>query len=361
VSAKSKLLSAVSVVSSRVFILWLLAAWVVYYVTSAVVAPEAFARFAHGLGESILLQIGYTLFLVSAFLNLLRAFRVRFAVHKFLGTVWMVLPVGIFLVLLGFFVSLATREHAWNKVGLGDMVIPPWEKSSYRVFKIDVPIGEKMLYEEEESGIFQYEPAVWVGKTPGETVRIGAFPPSRIGDTYYNVLDFGLAPGVRLAKGREVIQAGHVILKILPPGAEDVFALGSYRLSLRILPERIMEKGKTKVRVYDFVSPAYHVSVYRGDELVFEGDSRKGVFFEGHELSFMKPEHWVWLQAARDPGMNIFRSGLAIMVPEMFLLRAMPEAWYPAIYPILFFRIILLWAVPGVFFRRRGVSRFQPS
>jgi hypothetical protein len=341
--------------------LWLLAAWVVYYVTSAIVAPEAFARFAQDLGESLFLKTGYTLFLVSALLNLLRAFRTRFAVQKFLGIVWVVLPFGMFLVLLGFFVSLATREHAWNKVGLGDMVTPPWEKTLNRVFKIDVPIGETMLSAEEGSGIFLYEPAVWVGKTPGETVRIGAFPPARIGDTYYNVLDFGLAPGVRLAGAKGVIHAGHVILKVLPPGAEDVFALGSYRVSLRIVPERIMERGKTKVKVYDFVSPAYHVSVYRGDEMIFEGDSREGVSFDGHELSFMKPEHWVWLQAARDPGMNILRSGLAIILPEMFLLRGMPEKWYAAIYLILAFRVILLWAVPSVFFRRRGMSRVQPS
>jgi hypothetical protein len=304
-SAKLRL-RVVSLVSSRAFLVWLVAAWVVYYVTSALVAPEAFARFASGLGESLLLQAGYALFLVSALLNLVRAFRARFRVHRFLGMVWVVLPAGMFLLMLGFFVSLAFREHAWNRVGVGDVVKPPWERTTYRVFKIDVPIREKMLDTGEEAGIFQYEPAVWVGKTPAETLRIGAFPPARIGDTYYNVLDFGLAPGVRLARGQRVVQSGHVILKLLPPGAEDVFQLGTYRITLGIAPERIMEKGRTRTKVYNFASPVYRVSVYRGDDMVFEGDSRERVLFDGHELSFAEPEHWAWLQAARDPGMTDF-------------------------------------------------------
>jgi hypothetical protein len=59
--------------------------------------------------------------------------------------------------------------------------------------------------------------------------------------------------------------------------------------------------------------------------------------------------------------MNILRAGLAVIFPEMFLLKGMPERWYAVIYLIFIFKVILLWAVPGVFFRRRGVSRFQLS
>jgi hypothetical protein len=312
--------------SSPAALFWLGGAWVFYYVTFAVWSREAFASFVAGLGDNPLIQAPFVVFLLSAFLNMLRSGAGRYRKGKALFALWSVLPAGVFVFLLGFFVSAALRQHAWLIVGEGDALRPGWQEAAYGVEKIRSPLKDEMLDIAGEAGagvVFQYEPVIVVNSGRGP-VEVGAFPPRKIGGTYYGILDFGLAPGVRLLKDGRVLEEGYMLQKLLPPGVPDTFEISPfpYRFTLSIAPARVVEKGRARAKVYNVKTPTYNVSVHKGEEAVFEGGSEGGVSFDGLSLSLFEPVYWVKVQAVKDPGIPLLVGGLALAAAGLPLTLA---------------------------------------
>ncbi len=306
----------ITFLSSPAALFWLGGAWLLYYVTFAVWSKEAFAAFVAGLGNNPLIQAPFVVFLLSAFLNMLRSGAGRYGKGRALLVLWAVLPAGVFIFLLGFFISAVLRQDAWLVVGEGDVLRPGWQEAAYRVEKIRSPLKDEVLDIAGEAGdglLFQYEPVIVVN-TGRERVEVGAFPPGKIGGTYYGILDFGLAPGVRLSKEGRVLEEGYMLQKLLPPGVPDTFEISPfpYRFTLSIAPVRVVEKGSARGKVYNVKNPRYNVSVYKGEKAVFEGGSEGGVSFDGLSLSFFEPVYWVRVQAVKDPGRPLLTAGLAL-------------------------------------------------
>jgi hypothetical protein len=314
------------IVSSRAFLFWLLFVWVFYYVTYAIWSKEAFATFVTGLADNLLIQIPFVLFLASGALNILRESAARYREGRGLFLLWIFLPLGLLVFLTGFFMSASLRDHGFIVKGEGETVKPPWQDRTYRISGIKNPIRDEFLDAEPGSLIFEYEPRVTLDTGQGE-VEFGVFPPRNIEGTYYHILNFGLAPGVRLSDGKRMLKEGYVIQNILPPGVRDEFELPPfpYRFSLRIAPEKILEKGRTTVKVYDMKNPSYVVTVRRGEDTIFEGESVDGVAFDGLVMSFFEPSSWVMLDIARDPGRLVIVIGIAAILigaPLMLVLMA---------------------------------------
>jgi hypothetical protein len=302
------------VLSSKELLLWLLGAWVLYYVTSAFLLNEAFATFVQGLRSSFLIRIPYILLIVSGFLNIVRVVTQRWQKGRAYALLSMVLPFGAVVFLTGFFLSAGYRQAMWVQVGEGQMVSPPWAGLTLQVEQIKPALNTETLQSEMDSDIFAFEPEVVLFDGTREHV-VGAFPPTQIGDTYYHILNFGLAPGVRLKKGGRVLEEGYVMLGILPPGAQDSFDIRPlpYNFSVRIAPEKVLQKGDARMKLYNLDRLTYEVEVRRGDKTLFEGStSDERVVFEGTELSFMEPTYWVLLDVVKDPGRPVLLWGLAI-------------------------------------------------
>ncbi|MCK5504536.1 MAG: hypothetical protein KAJ10_05210, partial [Thermodesulfovibrionia bacterium] len=61
------------VLSSKVFLFWMIGGWVIYYVLTSIWMDEAFGSFAVGIGNNLLIQVPFVIFLVAGYLNFLRA------------------------------------------------------------------------------------------------------------------------------------------------------------------------------------------------------------------------------------------------------------------------------------------------
>jgi|Deesub1362A_J573_1020465.scaffolds.fasta_scaffold00013_223 hypothetical protein len=306
----------IRIVSSKEFLLWLIGGWIVYYVTLAVWSKEAFATFVVSLDNNLLVQVLFIVFLLSAVLNLIRAGVSRYKRGRWAVAFWVLLPLGVFVFMLGFFISVNFRQMEQSLVGEGDIVKTRWQEKVYTVRQIESALKEELFYIDSDTGIFQYEPRIVLddGK---ERFEVGVFPPKKIHGTYYHILNFGLAPGVRLSQGEKVLSEGYMALRILPPGAEDSFEIPfyPYRFSVRIVPEKTVEKGTVKAKTYNLKSPLYEVTVRKGEDILFAGVSTDGVEFDGFTLSFFEPTYWVLLETAKNPG-------LAVMVSGIFLIAA---------------------------------------
>lgn len=323
-SGRIKALIRVVFLPSALF--WMAVAWVFMYVTYAVWAKEAFASYISMLSTSLLMQIPYLLFMASGAVNLWRFAASRFRVSALSAPAWIMLPAGILVYLAGFFMSAVMADSGSKFVGLGDAVRPPWQQETYRVTRVVSGLaGEVMDMDTGGSAIFVFEPEIYLDTPYGER-RVGVFPPARIGGTYYHILDFGIAPLVRLSRYGATVSEGLVILKLLPPGRVDSFNLPSlpYRVVTGMLPKREMSKGGQRASVYDPMAPAYSVVIQKGDEIVFDGDTREPVTFDGLTLEFGPPGYWVRLDAARNPGMILFYAGVIMMTMglPLFVLAA---------------------------------------
>ena len=319
-----------SIISSKAFLIWLIAGWTVYYVTNAVWSEEAFAGFIGGLSKNPLLQIPYVAFLLSLALNIVRAARERLKKGFLALALWIVLPLGAFMFFGGYFLSAALRSQAQLLVGEGDTVTEGLGSPSGELYakRISPSLKDEFLDTgeadtsavESEGSVFAYEPKITLSDRSRD-YEVGVFPARRVKGTYYHILNFGLAPGIRLLDaGGEVLKEGYLALRILPPGAEDSFELAPYRVVVRLSPERVMEKGDAQAKVFSLRSPSYRAEVYRGDERVFEGDSRVGITFDGKRLEFTEPAYWVFLEVVKDPGVPFILSGLALLLLGAILL-----------------------------------------
>jgi len=304
-----------NILSSKTSLIWLITGWVIYYVTNAVWSKEAFANFIGGLSNNPLLQIPYIVFLLSLLLNIIRVGRERLKSGLSGFLLWIFAPIGIFIFLSGYFVSSALRAQEWQLAGEGDSVVAPWQREGLKVLRIDSSLKPEILDIEQEGGsFFAYEPKI-VLSDGVKQYTIGVFPPKKIKGTYYHILNFGLGPGIRLLNTEgAVINEGFLALRILPPGAVDSFEIAPYRFSIRLAPDRFIKKGNTEVKVFSLVNPSYRVSVYKGEELLFEGDSKDKISFDNVRVEFTPPTFWAYLEIVKDPGIGLILLGIGLIL-----------------------------------------------
>lgn len=305
----------INLLSSKVFLIWLIAIWVVSYVSYAVWSKEAFAFFMIGLRKNPAIQIPYAVFLLSLLLNIIRGSVSRFKKRGlFYLSLWIILPAGIFVFLAGYFISGTLRQSQWLLIGEGDIVKPAWSDKGYAVRKIIPSLKEETLNTEMEAGIFAYEPKVILSSREKD-FEVGAFPPKKIDGTYYHILNFGLAPSVRLSDKKGLLNEGYTALRILPPPSEDSFEMPAYpyRFSIRLAPERILKKGDLTAKLYSLKSPSYEVVVYKGQDIIFEGSSKEGINFDGLTLTFFDLTYWVLLDIVKNPGIIAIIVGLFLI------------------------------------------------
>lgn len=310
--------------SSPVCFFYLVGGWVAYYVTTATWHDEAFALFVEGLDKNPLIQALFVVFLLSGLCNLIRASIAWYRKSPFGFLLRVFLPAGALVFMLGFFMSASLRQSERTLVGEDMEVQSRWQKEALTVRSVDAAFGGaldsvgepgalKYLY--SAGAYFSHEPKA-VLADDGESFEVGAFPPKRIKGTYYHILNFGLAPGIRLSRGEDVVLEDYMALQLLPPGAEDRFELPlyPYKFVARLAPLRVISKGRTEAGVYDFKSPNYALTVIKGEEVLFDGETgAEGVSFDGMRLSFFEPAHWVLLETAKDPGLAVIVFGLALM------------------------------------------------
>jgi hypothetical protein len=279
---------------------------------------EAFGYFVRGISRNPLIQIPFILFLMSGYLNFIRASIdiLRENIKQFF--VWIMLPAGILVFFTGFFISVATRQSEWMIAGEGHFVKPGWSSENYRVTKINPGLKESFLDIDMDrgTGIFQYEPKLTITDSSSRTFEVGAFPPDKIGDTYYHILKFGLAPGVSFLEGGQVRDESYVVMRILEPGSSDYFEIPPYpyRFLVSMAPERTFQKGKLEVSQFNPMKPIYKVRVFKGDRVIADGTSTEGIFFDNLALRFFEPKFWMHIEAVKDPGIQVIRLGILLIV-----------------------------------------------
>ncbi len=286
--------------------------WAIFYVTWAVWGTEAFASYIGLLSEFKAVQAIYILFVLCVIGVTARQGIARFRESRLRFALWVVLPAGVIIFLIGFLLSASLRHSDKLAVAEGTAVSPPWHDAGFTVERLDAGLGEHAT--DTGSGIFQYAPKITAQKDDGSTKTIEAFPPTRIGTTYYHILFVDMAPSLLLRNAAgETLQDGLVSLRLLPPGATDDFKLQGlpYVFSLRVLPNEVKERGDEKIKTYHMKHPLYGLKIVKGDTTVFDGNSGAGpISFDGYTLSFQEPSYWVQLEAARDPGLPLLQLGI---------------------------------------------------
>ncbi|MFZ2197516.1 MAG: hypothetical protein WAV13_07280, partial [Thermodesulfovibrionales bacterium] len=235
------------VISSAGFLIWITGGWIVYYVLSSIWMREAFAAFATGVARNAFVQVLFALFLVSGYCNLIRVFGEALKKGGKRLLLRMMLPFGIMLFFTGLFLSLSTKQFSWITAGEGHSIGPAWGHERYTVTEIKSGLPASFLDTGEVGGkFFSYEPKVLVSDKASNSFEIGAFPPTKIGSTYYHILNFGLAPGVRLTEEGTVKDEGYVPLRIFPPGNNDSFEVQPYpyRFLVSMEPGKVIQKGR---------------------------------------------------------------------------------------------------------------------
>jgi hypothetical protein len=301
--------------SSKSCLLWLIIGWIIYYVISAIWTEQVFAGFVDGIDKNIFIQAPYVLFLAVGFLNLIRASREIIKRGKFQHLMWFMLPFGLLLFFSAFFLSIYNRQVGQRIVGQGDLIKPSWVSEGYRLARIVPGLRPNIFDTDSELGIFAHEPRLeLVDRTSGK-YSVGAFPPEKINDTYFHILNFGIAPGIRFLQEDRVLSEGYMPLRILTFGSSDFFEIPPfpYRYLVSMEPEKTFLKGDAISSQYNLERPVYRVRVFKGDKVIHEGDSRDGITFDNFSLTFFQPSYWILLEAVKDPAMPLLRFSLLLI------------------------------------------------
>lgn len=309
------------ILASREVLAWLIGGWILLYVSSMIWTQESFAYFMGALRDNIVVQIPFVLFLVSGYLNLITGSAPLFKNNpkRFLAAA--LFPLGILLFLTGFFISGATRDFEWVLIQPGDVIQPRWGSAAYRVEAVDPGVRERFLDIDIDSGrgLFKYEPKVTVKDRSSRIFEIGAFPPTRIDDAYYHILNFGLAPNISISENAVLKAQAYLPLKILGPGSTDTFEIQPlpYKFMLSLEPERTIQKGGMEAGEFDIRSPRFRVRVFEGEKVIAEEVTKESIRFNNLEMGFAEPGFWVQLEIVKDYGVFIILAGLLVAAAGM--------------------------------------------
>jgi len=303
-----------SLLSSPEALFWSIGSWVTYYTFMMIWDKESFAHFVNGLADRTIMQVPYLLFLLTGYLNLFRSSKkcLKTNIWKLAGT--KLLPFGILLVFTGAFISISSRQFQWINAMPGDEIRPRWAQEQYRVESVDAGVRDRLLDidSEGESGIFKYEPKVTISQSGQAARSIGAFPPSRVGNTFYHVLNFGMAPSFAISEGGVLKGREYVPLRLLMPGSNDSFEIQPlpYKFLVSFEPDRTIQKGSVKAGEYNMKDPLLRIRVLEGQDVVAEEVTRESMSFRNIRLDVGKPVYWVQLEAVKDRGVYLIVSGL---------------------------------------------------
>jgi hypothetical protein len=301
--------------SSRAFLLWIIGFWISYYVISAIWQKEAFGALVGSLGDNVFMQVAYVLFLISGIFNIIRASTQVLKESRAGFLFWLVLPVGLILFFTGFLMSSTMRESGQRFVGEGNVIDPPWTTERYRVTGIEPGLKDSLAANDVSSGIFAYEPKLRVMDSSSQGLKIGAFPPSKFGNTYYHILNFGIAPGVILSEGSTIRSEGHMILRIITPGSSDFFEIEPYpyKFLVSMESEKTVHHGQEVPSEFKLKTPRFHVRVFSEERVIAEGDPARGIEVDSLKLTFFRPTYWVQLEAVKDPGISVMHMGIILV------------------------------------------------
>jgi predicted membrane channel-forming protein YqfA (hemolysin III family) len=301
--------------SSMAFLLWITGAWLIFYIVTAIWMKEAFGFFIASLRQNPFMQVPFILFLLAGYMNLIRAGKPVFQKSKLQFFLWLILPVGALLFFTGFFMSATMRESGQRFLGAGDVIDPPWTKEKLRIVSIDPGLKDRLTDKEAASGIFAYEPKLTVLDRNSRSFKIGAFPPAKFNNTYYHILNFGIAPGVRLFEGSSIRSEGHMILRIITPGSSDFFDIPPYpyRFLVSMDPEKTVQRRQGTASRFNLKDPRFSVRVFKGETVIAEGDPAKGIKIDNLSLFFFRPTFWIQLEAVKDPGIAVMHAGVILI------------------------------------------------
>ncbi len=317
---KKALQRALSLLGSKTATVWLAGFFILYYLSAAVWSGEAFSSFVGNLSSNNYFRSLYVLFALNLTFRIVLSARGLWPV-KAVFFLRLPLYTGLVVFLVSFFMTLNIRESGQALVTDGSEFYIPWENARIRVAGVDSALAKRAL-REEKSLIFDYEPRVMLVDDSGGRHEIGAFPPKRLRSTFMHILNFGIAPGVELRRGREMLANGYMPLRLTPYGTTDTFELRPfpYKFYLRILPTRVVRKGEETAREYDLTTPRYGIDVVKGDTLIAKTQTDLMLTFDGDmSLRFFPPTDWVLLEFAYDPflvplvvGLVLVAAGLAL-------------------------------------------------
>lgn len=304
-----------NIISSKSFLILIISGWGFFYVTGAIFLKEAFAFFIDGLRDNPFIYIPYLIFLMSGYANLFRTIMDSLKGER-LRLIGKILPFGVMVFLTGFFISAQLRTFDWIVTGEGDMIRLKWSGEEFLISKINLGIKEKFIDFEETKGVFAFEPKAMIMDRESRMLEIGAFPPRRSRGNYFHILNCGLAPGIILKEGEKMITEGYIPMRILPPGSNDFFEIPPYpyRFLLSLSPERVIQKGESKLSEYNLREPRYRLRVMKGETVVAEGEAVREMDFDSLRINFMTPVPWILLEVVNDPGLPLMVLGLLISV-----------------------------------------------
>lgn len=318
---------------------WMVCAWLIYYVTMTIWSKEAFATFVKVLSENILFQGLFVIFLINLSMRSFTYVRQRGGGGRLGRIGGGALLAGVLLLLLGFLVSVTTKRPMRSLVGEEHIIHTPWDGRRYKVQKVVPSLKSSVLDIDEGLGIFRFEPIITV-ESGSRLKEVGAFPPSRFGRTYMHILQCGLAPGVKVSRNGQVFHEGYAALRLLPPGGTDVLKIERtpYSFLVKLVPVEILRKGELEAGRYDLTDPLYDIRVLRGNEEIARGRSDEKIDFDGQSLEILPTTYWAFLDVVRDDGIPIVASGLILMALGL-LLKLARWSWIT-------FRLIFLGRAP---------------
>jgi hypothetical protein len=207
------------------------------------------------------------------------------------------------------------RESGQRFVGEGDLIDPPWIKEQYRIIRIDPGLKDHLTDGDAASEIFAYEPTLTIMDKSSRTLDVGAFPPAKYQNTYFHILNFGIAPGVRLFRQNRIVNEGYMILRIITPGSSDFFEIPPYpyRFLVSMEPEKTVLQEQTRTSLFNLKDPVFRVRAMEGEKVLAEGDPREGLKINDLTLYFFKPTFWVQLEAVKDPGVSVMHIGVILI------------------------------------------------
>ena len=314
-------MAIISFLRSRTLTVWLVGLFIAYYLSMAVWVGEAFGRYVIHLSSNNLFRAFYVLFLVNVIFRVFDALRASWRSRP---RFFLQLPLllGLVLLLISFFLSVNMRKMLWSPpLGRGDVITVPWDSLSYQIVSV-VPALEKKALRMNDAAVFDFEPGITMRGSDGRQYSIGAFPPQRVGTTYFHVLQFGIGPGIELKMKGEIVSKGYVALRLAPFGSVDTFEMPPfpYTFSLSIIPNKVMKKGKETVRDYDLEKPKYRVEIVKGDRIIAQKETDSSVSFDGEmSISFIEPDDWVLLEIVYDPFLSTFVISLAMLALGVLL------------------------------------------
>ena len=290
--------------------------WILVYVTVAVWLDEAFAAFVVALGNNPIVQLFYFAFVASLGANLLRMAGNHRSEGALMLLCWAVFPAGLWLYGLGFGLSTVLGLQHWSVVQEGELLELPWQIRPWTMAELRPPFDSEYVEETSSSLLFGHEP-IALFRSGSEEAEVGAFPPSRLGDSDCNLMDFGLAPELRLTREGRTLYEGSIEGRLLPPGVSEEFDLATtgYHVRIRLVPNAHRELAGGTSRVFRMDSPRYHLVVRFGNEILFDGEAATEVqLSDGARLALEGPGYWAWVRCGRDPGRPLLMLGLGLMI-----------------------------------------------